>query len=1662
MSIPAAFETAGSTGAKTTSHALLDEKAVRHAGDLAYRFLADGEEDERLLTFGELAGRARITAAMLQEHDAFGKPVLLACPPGLDFIVGLFACWYAGAIAVPIYPPRGGRHKKRLQAVAVDCGATLAFAASAGELVPGVKSLVPGQCSGTVHPTGFPDVDPEAPCLLQYTSGSTADPKGVMISHSNIRGHFASMAASDDYKYRSLVSWLPPYHDMGLVLKILFAFELGVPLTFFSPEHFIQKPLRWLRAISRYRADMSGAPNFAYEMCLRTIGDEDLQTLDLSCWTSAVCGAERVRADTLRRFTDRFAPRGFRPEAFLPGYGLAETTLIVTAVGSREKPKISDHPQAGSLLSNGRPLPGVQLRIVDPDSGTVCAERQIGEIRITGSAVSRGYWPPTGKVVTELLTGDLGYLEDGELYVTGRIKDLIIIDGANHAPEDIESAILTNVPEVTAVAAFSFESDDRESVVIVAETERSSPEVLADIHGRVRRMAGEALGVPVLRVLLVRAGLIPRTTSGKMRRAACRQSVNDGSLKFLFDDNAVKTPDNRTGPVNLLLEIIRDVSGHDHTRPEDDLIDLGLSSMDMTRLAAQVHERTGAAISVGDLFAARSVAEIAEMIPARIISRPALSDIMSGSGTGTDVMTHSQERMWFLHQLEPESAAYHVFGALELSGPLDTAAMDKAIWHVVARHDILCSRHGNDQGQARVWVERAVDVPILHQKADNESQLKQELTRFARRPFALAHEPAVRAGLINSGGNRHILAICAHHIVADGWSMRILAREIALAYAAFRTGQDPKLPLPRHAYLDYALHHRRWVDSGAVNDQIDYWKTKLSGHSGVLQLATDFPRPAAPSSNGGSIERTLPLSLCSNIAELAKAHRGTPFMVHLAVFLLLLRRHGAGDDAVIAVPVANRNHAAAADIIGTLVNTLPFRLPLDPSEDFANLLGRVREASFEMQAAQDAPFEKIIDAVKPDRSRDHSPLAQVMFDHQEIPISGTWADELECRPYMAHRGSVQFDLSLLLTVIGERQQLSIEYRTDLFLPETATAMLDRYLEILTTVCQVPETPLAEISGLTRDDEERLQRLSQGPIQPDFPTRSTPSLIAARVAAHPDRLAIQSEGRSLDYAAVDQRSSNLAASLRRRGVEAGDRVAVLLKRNADLPVALLAVWKAGAAYVPLDSANPPERLKLVLDDQEAVHVLASPGFIHLLPDSATPILLEEALFSEKTAIVFSAPSPADCAYVIYTSGSTGKPKGVVVSHGALANFLRSMSGTPGFTEADRLLAVTTVSFDISTLEMFLPLTTGGNLDLVTTEVARDGVSLLEQLRTSSPTVMQATPATWRLLLDAGWKGSRDLKILCGGEALDLPLANQLVSMGCQLWNMYGPTETTVWSTLWRVPENPAVIRIGTPIANTGIHILAADGSPLPPGVSGELWISGDGLADGYWNRLDLTNRSFVTPASGPRRYNTGDIARWAADGTLECLGRSDGQVKIRGFRVELGEIEAALSSHPGIAQAKVALRGQDSSSKKLVAWVTPHPGHDAPDMAEFRRFLSELLPPYMLPADIGVIDRFPLNPNGKVDVSRLSNPETVATVSDSPMTPTESRLAAIWSELLEKSSVQQNDDWFHSGGHSLLALRLFARIRRDFHRTLPLSAILEHPTLGQLAAAIDRTPETPSS
>lgn len=1620
---------------------VLLRRARNTPDQLAYRFLSDGENTEITTTWSQLLNDASSVAAALAERKATAQPVLITAAPGPGFLASLFGAWLAGSIAVPAYPPRGSRHRARLESIRRDCDASLCLGEPPPNILPGLTFLDPATLPSDAPAPDF-RIGDDLPCLLQYTSGSTSTPKGVVLHHHTLTSHLERIHQHiAPGEFESLLSWLPPYHDMGLISKILLTLQSGIPLTWMSPDHFVQRPARWLRAIDRYRSDLSGAPNFAYEWCLRAVSDDEIARLDLSHWRFAPSGAERVRPETLKRFAARFAPCGFDPHAFRPGYGLAEATLVVTTLppGRSKSWRVSNNDP--SQVSCGPPLSGTRLRIVDPETRAELDEGISGEIEVSSPSVASGYWQRPEETEATfrngwLRTGDLGFLEGGELFVVGRIKDLIIIDGVNISPEDVETAAASLEPRLTAVAAIPVDTEHGESIALAIEARDLDPSEHADFCARLRAETTLRLGLPIRRVLLVRSGLLPRTTSGKIQRHAITEALNSESLPILFDDThstEIDTTTNAHDSLAILFDAVHRATGRDGAQASDDLASFGISSIEATRIIALVRQASGVELSHADLFNAEHFAGIAHEIGQR---QPSTNEeeIVPRSGRDSGFVSHSQERMAFLHRLEPDSAAYHVFGAIELHGPLDQDALEKAWQRVVQSHAILRSRQLGDTGSPRI-LDDTDTIPRIEPLEGDPAAL---LPEFARRPFELVHDAPVRVCLITSGPESHTLGLCAHHIVADGWSARIILRQLAKNYEIYRNNNEPP-PYPAGPdFIDYASWQRQRIDAGAADSQIAYWKRQLDGHSGKLELATNYPRPPMTSSQGSAIIIDLPADLDAAIERLARERRATPFMIRFAAWLLLLRAHGGGDDIVSAVPVANRHHAVSGDLVGSLVNTLPLRIPIDANERFTELLDRVREATFGMQANQEAPFEKIIEAIQPERTRDRSPIAQVMFDHQELPLVQNWNAELRCEPKLIHRGAVQFELSLISFRLTDRTQLILEYRSDLFHEEGARAMLDRYLSLLQSICDVPETRVRQLDALSESDQLQLSVFAQGPERPDFPSQTTPALIAGSIASHPESTAFTTPEGSLSYRELDRRSDSLATSLREKGIHSGDRVALLVDRTLDLPCSLLAIWKAGAAYLPLDPNNPAERLALILEDQQPIRALVSPKYRKILPSELDVIEFNEALFA-RPASANTPPDPADAAYILYTSGSTGKPKGVVIPHGALANFLLTMAETPGFPIGGKLLAVTTVSFDISGLELFLPLIRGGCVDLVSSATARDPAALRQRLESSDPELMQATPATWRMLIEAGWQGSSKLQILCGGEALDLALAEKLHPLGSELWNMYGPTETTIWSTLWKVSETPRAITIGRPIANTSIHILSPDNRSVPPGVPGELLIGGEGLATGYWRRNELTAERFIDH-DGERLYLTGDLARWLPNGEIECLGRTDSQVKVRGFRIELGEIDAAILSHPQIEEAATVL-----VDDRLIGWFRSSSELDPAGLAEH---LTARLPDYMVPAPLLPLDDFPLTVSGKIDRKALAarpQPRAPASNQAAPSDPLVHELTLIWADVLGLPQVAVDDDFFALGGHSLLAARLATTAARRTGLQIPLDWLFDRPT-----------------
>ncbi|WP_437756712.1 amino acid adenylation domain-containing protein [Sorangium sp. So ce1389] len=906
-------------------------------------------------------------------------------------------------------------------------------------------------------------------------------------------------------------------------------------------------------------------------------------------------------------------------------------------------------------------------------------------------------------------------------------------------------------------------------------------------------------------------------------------------------------------------------------------------------------------------------------------------------------LSASQQRLWFLDQLDGKSATYNMGGAMRLEGPLDAAALERALLEIVRRHEALRTRFVARDGKpvqlispdARCELER-VSLEALPAETQ-ETEVRRLATEHLRSPFDLAGTLS-RTTLLRLRADVHVLLLAVHHIVSDGWSIAVFFRELCALYEAYANGRQPELPPLPIQYADYACWQQGSLSRERLAPAIAYWKAQLKDAPATLDLPFDRPRPPVQTFQGRTLRFHLDRALRDRLSALCRETGATLFMTLLSGFAVVLSRYSHQADVVIGSPSANRPRKELEPLIGFFVNTLAMRIDLAGRPTVRELLARVREACVGAYAHQELPFELLVEELKPERNLSHSPVFQVMFVLQNAQADETQLADLKLSIFDPDTGTSMFDMTLFIQEKEDGLAGAVEYNTDLFDEATIARFVVHYRTLLEALGSGPDRRISDLPILDR--AERAQCLvawNETRVEHAGPG-TAPALFEAQVERTPDAIAARFEGQSLTYRALDARANQLAAHLAGLGVGQGTLVAVFLDRSLDLLVALLAIQKAGGAYVPMDPSYPHDRLAFMLEDSGAPVVLTEERLASALPPSAATLVV----LDRERAAIEAAPAErprgaqaADRAYVLYTSGSTGKPKGVQVTHRALGNFLLSMAREPGLSPDDRLLAVTTVSFDIAGLELYLPLCVGASVELVSREVASDGVALLATLKRSGATCMQATPATWWSLLEAGLAPGALRKILCGGEALPRELAERLLRTGAEVWNLYGPTETTIWSAASRVRPAPrdgrsadAACPIGRPIANTQIYLLDRDGRPVPIGVPGELYIGGDGLSIGYLNRPALTAERFVPDpfggVPGARLYRTGDLARFRPDGAVDFLGRADNQIKLRGYRIETGEIEAVLDQHPAVKASAVVCRDAGLAHKELVAYVVEDP------------------------------------------------------------------------------------------------------------------------------------------
>ncbi|MBD2360533.1 amino acid adenylation domain-containing protein [Anabaena minutissima FACHB-250] len=1714
----------------------------------AFTFLPDGETQAITVTYKELDRLARAIAqaltsqfpSQLQALNLSGKRVLLLYPPGLDYLAAFFGCLYAGVVAVPAYPPRNQRNAPRILAILKDAQAAVILTTSG--ILSQVQTLLTDKFD--IHHAHWlttdnlnpgievawkqPAINPDTLAFLQYTSGSTGIPKGVMLSHANLL-HNAEVTRQymEHTSSSKFVTWLPAYHDMGLIGGILQPLYGGFPCIMMPPASFLQRPYRWLKAISDYRGTTSGAPNFAYQLCIEKITPEQRSTLDLSSWSVAFNGAEPIRQETLERFAKTFAECGFLPEAFYPCYGMAEATLMVSGsvksalVRTKTLQKtalecnqaIDTNTNAENtiqIVSCGQIVPQQQIIIANPDTLTRCASNEIGEIWVSGPSIGHGYWnrpeeteqtfhaylQDTGEGPF-LRTGDLGFLDNGELFVTGRAKDLIIIRGRNLYPQDIELTAERSHKMLRAgsVAAFAVELEKEEQLVVVQELEFRAKPNIEEVTVAIRQAVTAEHEVQVYAVILIKAGTIPKTSSGKIQRRATKARFLEGTLEVVGssileinpatepqtiltrNDLLAVTLEQRPQLLNSYLQKL--VANVLKVKPEQinsqqSLSSLGLDSLKVFELKNRLEVDFQIDISIVELFDGASISNLSNQILNQINSNSThvyLPIYKVEKKTHQHPLSFTQKQLWFINQLRPGTATYNISVAVHIQGYLNFSALVNSINAIIQKHEILRTSFELLNSEPVQKIVNVVNLTVLQVDLQDLEQQQQEIEiktislQEAQTSFDLGVAPLLRAKLLHLQPEKSILILTLHHLVGDGFSINILVKELSAIYQALCAGQPfPLSDLPLQ-YTDFVYWQRHYLQGEVLEQHLVYWQQQLGGNLPVLQLPTDRPRRPIQTFKGAQHKFILSKALTEAIKQLAKDEDATLFMTLLAVFQTLLYRYTGQEDILVGSPIANRNRAELEQLIGCFVNTLVLRTNLAGNPSFKELLARVRKVAIEAYTHQDLPFEKLVEALQPNRDLSYNPLFQVMFVLQNSASDSIWqTEELET-------STAKFDV--LLSMIESEAGLTgtIEYNTDLFNADTITRMIGHFQNLLEGIVSNSNQRISELPILTPAECHKLL-VEWNNTQVDYPQLACiHHLFEAQVERTPDAVAVVFENQQLTYCELNNKANQLAHYLQDLGVKPDILVGICMERSLEMVVGILAIIKVGGAYLPLDPSYPQDRLAFMLTDAQLQLLLVQPHLIHELPPHQAQVISinndSEEFADYSQANPDSPVELENAAYIIYTSGSTGKPKGAINTHKGLCNRLLWMQDAYQLKECDRVIQKTPFSFDVSVWEFFWTLFTGATLVIAKPGGHQDASYLVQLINQQQITTLHFVPSMLQVFLEEpGLENCQSIKrVICSGEALPWELQERFFErLSAELHNLYGPTEAAIDVTSWKCQpnNNEKIVPIGRPIANTRIYILDEQLQPVPIGIVGELYIGGVGLARGYWQRPELTHEKFISSPFAPekRLYKTGDLARYRPDGTIEFLGRIDNQVKLRGFRIELGEIEAVTAQYTYVRETVII-----AHENRIIAYVVPNQ-REAFSINELKHFLKEKLPEYMLPSAFVVLEALPLTPNGKVDRRALPAPDNLrpelANNYQSPESEVEKSIAQVWRQVLHLEKVGIHDNFFDLGGHSLLVVQVKNKLREILQQDLSVVDIFQNPTIKSLAEHLSQKSSAPTT
>ncbi len=1642
-------------------HQMFVEQVARHSDKPA---VVCGDEQ---LTYQQLYEKSRTLASYLQSEGVRPDSLVGLCMErSLDMLVGMLGILQAGGAYVPLDPEYPD---DRLAYMLQDSRATIVLTqeklqGQLGALMPAGTQLVAidrqwqaiGDRVAELTENGLvlrQEVTPRHLAYVIYTSGSTGQPKGVAIEH---------------HSPVTLVHWASEVYSReelaGVLASTSICFDLSVYEIFVTLANggtiiLVPNALGLINLSTPTEVTLINTVPSAMEELVRSGAIPDsVKTINLAGEPLSTVLVDKIYTTT-------------KAKKVYDLYGPSEDTTYSTHV--LRKPD--------ALATIGRPIANTQVYILDPD-GHLQPIGVPGELHIAGDGLARGYLHrdeltrdkfvanPFAPGTRMYKTGDLArWLDDGNIQYLGRIDTQVKIRGFRIELGEIEARLGEHTEIQDSAVIAHGEQGARQLVAFYRAAGTTAHHVVQVPYEELRAHLIRTLPEYMVPAAFVSLPAIPLNPNGKVdRRALARMDVTiESGQEYVAPRNETESH-----LVEIWAEVLK--VAPEKIGVNDNFFELGGHSLLATQLISKIRSQMNVDVPLKALFERTCVARFAASIakagpsdipPIRPVDRAQFERLP---------LSFAQERLWFINELEPDSAGYNVPRAVTVRGELDLDQMDHALNLIIARHENLRTVFPSEEGQAQQLILDRIDfalerISLSHDESREarDRKAKEICQTEAATPFDLSRGPLLRGLTIKLDEHEHILMLNMHHIISDGWSLGVLIKEIGSIMEALREGRNPELaPLPIQ-YLDYSVWQRRWLEEGGILDQhLAYWQEKLAGGPESLDLVTDYPRPSVQSFAGATHDFTLDAELSGQLKRLAEQKGGTMYMVLLAAFKVLLYRYTGQSDLCVGSPIANRQYGETEGLIGMFANTLALRSQVEGKETFSALLSQVKTTCLEAYEHQDAPFEKVVDILHPQRNLAISPIFQVMVVLQNVDIG---ALDQRFPRYALDSGISKFDLTAEFTETPDGLAGSLEYSTALFKPRTIARMVEHFKALCRAIAATPATRIGDLDYLGEAEKHRLL-VDFNATHADYPSREClHQLFIDQVAQHAGEPAVVCGDVHLTYRQLYDKSQTLASYLQSAGVGPDALVGLCMERSLDMLVGMLGILQAGGAYVPLDPEHPDDRLAYMLQDSQAAIVLTQERLQHklsaLMP-AGTQLIAIDRQWSEihERAAELNANgvalqqqvTPHHLAYVIYTSGSTGLPKGVAIEHHSPVTLVHWASSVYSREELAGMLASTSICFDLSVYEIFVTLANGGTIILVPNALGLTNLSNATDI-----TLINTVPSAMEELVRLGAIPDSVKTINLAGEPLSTALVDRIytTTKAGKVYDLYGPSEDTTYSTyVLRRPNAPATI--GRPIANTQVYILDSHGHPQPIGVPGELHISGDGLARGYLHRRELTHDKFVANpfAPGTRMYKTGDLARWLDDGNIQYLGRIDTQVKIRGFRIELGEIEGQLNAHFEIQDSAVVAQVHEGT-RHLVAFyrasdTTADQLVHLP-FEELRSHLLRKLPEYMVPAAFVSLTAIPLNPNGKVDRRALARMDVTIASGQAYIAPRndiEKQLVEIWAEVLKLSpeSIGVNDSFFELGGHSLLATRLIAKIRSRMAIDVPLKALFERTTVARFA------------